>query len=111
MKYFVSSANSSTFATAKGKTTLADAPTEPTAEKSFQKKCLKICTVQKTVVTLHRFWLKKQNGSEGKTETAASERREIIEIFAKRKILTNANALEKQGNKEPSLSSRFRMTG
>ena len=39
------------------------------------------------------------------------ERREIIEIFAKRKILTNANALEKQGNKEPSLSSRFRMTG
>ena len=53
----------------------------------------------------------KQNGSESKTETAASERREIIEIFAKRKILTNANALEKQGNKEPSLSSRFRMTG
>lgn len=37
----------------------------------------------------------KQNGSESKTETAASERREIIEIFAKRKILTNANALEK----------------
>ena len=53
----------------------------------------------------------KQNGSESKTETAASERREIIEIFAKRKILTNANALEKQGDKEPSLSSRFRMTG
>lgn len=53
----------------------------------------------------------KQNGSESKTETAASVRREIIEIFAKRKILTNANALEKQGNKEPSLSSRFRMTG
>ena len=53
----------------------------------------------------------KQNGSESKTETAASERREIIEIFAKRKILTNANALEKQGNKGPSLSSRFRMTG
>ena len=53
----------------------------------------------------------KQNGSGSKTETAASERREFIEIFAKRKILTNANALEKQGNKEPSLSSRFRMTG
>ena len=28
----------------------------------------------------------KQNGSESKTETAASERREIIEIFAKRKF-------------------------
>ncbi|UKI44826.1 MAG: hypothetical protein L6U16_05020 [Porphyromonadaceae bacterium] len=26
----------------------------------------------------------KQNGSESKTETAASERREIIEIFAKK---------------------------
>lgn len=62
VKYFVSSANSSTFATAKGKTTLADAPTEPTAEKSFRKKCLKICTVQKMVVTLHRFWLKNKTG-------------------------------------------------
>ena len=47
MKYFVSSANSSTFATAKGKTTLADAPTEPTAEKSFQKNAWKFAQFKK----------------------------------------------------------------
>ena len=47
VKYFVSSANSSTFATAKGETTLADAPTEPTAEKSFQKKAWKFAQFKK----------------------------------------------------------------
>ena len=110
MKYFASSANSSTFATAKGKTTLADAPTEPTAEKVF-KKMLENLRSSKNGRNFASLLAQKQNGSESKTETVASERREIIEIFAKRKILTNANALEKQGNKEPSLSSRFRMTG
>ena len=111
MKYFVSSANSSTFATAKGKTTLADAPMEPAAEKKVFKKRLENLHGSKNGRNFASLLAQKQNGSKGKTKTVASERREIIEIFAKRKILTNANALEKQGNKEPSLSSRFRMTG
>ena len=107
---FAGSENSSTFATANGKTPLRMALNGLRRVRLSKKNREKICTVQILVVPLQRFWLEKKIGRQ--TEAAATrEWREIIEIFAKCNKEDFDKMQEKQGNKGPSLSSRFRTTG